>query len=98
MVGWREYQERVADLLRELGCTAEVEASVQGVRANHDIDVWVAFERFGLEHRWCIECVYCNTLVHRFVNSFRLVCSYGGRKSRRAVSALAYSVGATAPV
>jgi hypothetical protein len=58
MTNWREYQERVADLFRELGCSAEVEASVEGVRATHDIDVWVVFERFGLEHRWAIECKY----------------------------------------
>src|SRR5215218_11371262 len=31
------------------------------------------------------------------MNSFKPACSYGGRKSHRAVSALAYSVGATAP-
>jgi restriction system protein len=58
MANWREYQERVVDLFRELGCSVEVEASVEGVRASHDIDVWVVFERFGLEHRWAIECKY----------------------------------------
>src|SRR5215218_6131739 len=60
-------------------------------QAIHNIDAFVVFERFGLEHRWGIECVYCNTLVHRLMNSFRPACSYVGRKSRRAVSALAYS-------
>jgi hypothetical protein len=63
MTNWREYQERVADLFRELGCSAEVEASVEGVRATHDIDVWVVFERFGLEHRWAIECKYWDTPI-----------------------------------
>ena len=43
MTGWREYQNQVADLFRSLGCLAEVEASVKGVRATHDIDVWVVF-------------------------------------------------------
>jgi restriction endonuclease len=53
---WRDYQERVARLFRELGCSAEVGISVQGVRAAHEIDVWVVFERFGLKHRWIVEC------------------------------------------
>jgi len=53
---WREFQEKVASLFRDLGCSAEVEASVKGVRATHKIDVWVVFERFGLEHRWVVEC------------------------------------------
>lgn len=63
MTGWREYQDQVADLFRNLGCLAEVEASVKGVRATHDIDVWVVFNRFGLEHRWAIECKYWNTPI-----------------------------------
>jgi hypothetical protein len=46
----------VASLFRELGCSAEVEFSVQGARAVHAIDVWVEFERFGLEQRWAVEC------------------------------------------
>jgi Restriction endonuclease len=53
---WRDYQERVARLFRELGCSAEVGISVQGARAAHEIDVWVVFERFGLKHRWIVEC------------------------------------------
>ena len=46
--------------------------------------------------RACVQQL-CSNAVHRLMNSFRPACSYGGRKSHRAVSALAYSVGATAP-
>jgi len=53
---WRDYQEDVAKFFRELGCDAEVDARVQGARASHKIDVWVTFHRFGLEHKWAIEC------------------------------------------
>lgn len=56
VMDWREYQERVADLFRELGCSAEVEASVEGARSTHDIDVWVVCEGFGLKHKWAVEC------------------------------------------
>jgi len=30
--------------------------SVPGARGVHAIDVWVVFERFGLEQRWAVEC------------------------------------------
>jgi hypothetical protein len=56
MTSWQNYQEKVSRLFRELGCLAQVEALVEGVRATHKIDVWVVFERFGLEHQWVVEC------------------------------------------
>ena len=45
-------------MFRELRCSAKVEASVRGVRATHDIDVWVVFERFGLKQKWAVECKF----------------------------------------
>ncbi|MDQ3925243.1 MAG: restriction endonuclease [Actinomycetota bacterium] len=48
----------MARLFRELGCSAEVGISVQGARGAHAIDVWVEFERFGLENRWTGECKF----------------------------------------
>jgi len=56
MEPWREYQHRVADLFRELGCIVEVDASVQGIRSRHAIDVWVRFVRFGIRQAWVVEC------------------------------------------
>jgi hypothetical protein len=63
MMDWRDYQEQVAHLFRELGCLAEVEVPVRGARAAHVIDVWVEFERFGLEQRWVVECKLWRTPV-----------------------------------
>lgn len=60
---WREYQEAVADLFRSLGCEVETNETVQGARAEHDIDVWVTFRRFGLQNKWIIECKYWNSIV-----------------------------------
>jgi len=57
---WREYQEEAAKLFRQLNCNAKVDARVQGARARHKIDVWVTFSRFGLEHKWVIECKLYN--------------------------------------
>ena len=53
---WREYQEQVAELFTKLGCLAMIEAKIKGVRASHKIDVWVEFNKLGLDHKWVIEC------------------------------------------
>lgn len=60
---WRGYQEKVAKLFRDLGCAASVDAKVHGIRAMHKIDVWVTFRRFGLNHKWVIECKHWKTPV-----------------------------------
>ena len=53
---WREYQEAVASVLRELGCSVELDKTVTGARGQHDIDVYVTFKKFGYDCRWIIEC------------------------------------------
>ena len=53
---WRDYQEAVAQAFRQLGCRAEVDKTVTGARGQHDIDVYVTFEKFGQECRWIIQC------------------------------------------
>jgi restriction endonuclease len=42
--------------LKNLGCDVEVDATVQGARGAHNIDVWVAFRRCGMNIRWGVEC------------------------------------------
>ena len=53
---WRDYQEAVAKVFRNLGYSAEVGKTVTGARGTHDIDVFVTFEKFGHECSWIIEC------------------------------------------
>ncbi len=60
---WKQYQEQTAEFFRSLGCDAEVEAKVTGVRAEHKIDVWVRFKKFGLETRWVVECKHWNSAI-----------------------------------
>ena len=55
---WRQLQEETAEFFRTLGCDAQVEAKVPGARAEHKVDVWVRFTKFGLETKWLIECKY----------------------------------------
>src|SRR5690242_13797794 len=60
---WRQLQDQTAEFFRSLGCEAEVEASIAGARAEHRIDVWVRFMKFGLETKWVIECKDWNSSV-----------------------------------
>ena len=60
---WRKYQEETAELFRSLGCSAEVDKLVKGARAEHIIDVWVAFSKFGFQNRWAVECKYWNSNI-----------------------------------
>ncbi|WP_316225548.1 restriction endonuclease [Bradyrhizobium sp. SZCCHNS3052] len=63
MVAWRQYQEHTAALFRELGCEAETDKEVQGVRGRHLVDVSVRFSRFGLHQHWIVECKYWKSAV-----------------------------------
>lgn len=55
-MNWKQYQEQTAKFFRTLGCEAAVEVTVKGARAKHTIDVWVRFNKFGLETTWVVEC------------------------------------------
>jgi len=60
---WRAYQEKVGKVFCDLGCNATVDTKVRGIRAMHKIDVWVTFRRFGLNHKWVIECKHWKTPI-----------------------------------
>lgn len=62
---WQEYQKTVAKLFRRLGCFAKINATVEGTRAKHKIDVWVIFRKFGIVSRWVIECKRWRTHVSK---------------------------------
>ena len=60
---WQQFQDHTAEFFRSLGCHAQVEAKVTGARVEHKIDVWVRFNKFGLETKWVIECKDWNSTV-----------------------------------
>lgn len=53
---WKDYQEEAAEHFRSLGLTAVTDATVQGVRTAHDVDVLVTSNHAGFEIRWIVEC------------------------------------------
>jgi hypothetical protein len=60
---WQKLQEETAEFFRSLRCETQIEAKVIGARAEHKIDVWVRFRKFGLETEWVIECKDWNSAI-----------------------------------
>lgn len=60
---WRGYQKEAAAFFSSMGFEASIDAKVRGVRATHNIDVWVTFTRYGLNHRWVVECKHWKSAV-----------------------------------
>ncbi|HHF3021302.1 TPA: restriction endonuclease [Vibrio diabolicus] len=60
---WRTYQEETASVFRSLGCKALVEETLEGARGDHDIDVLVTFEKFGVTSTWIVECKFWESAV-----------------------------------
>ena len=60
---WRDYQDTTAEFFRRLGCTAEVEATVEGVRGEHKIDVLVTGVLHSIPFQWIVECKFWKTNI-----------------------------------
>jgi hypothetical protein len=56
MKPWQQYQEDAATFFRSLGLEAEVEAKVNGVRGEHNVDVKVKGNLHGVDFAWIVEC------------------------------------------
>lgn len=53
---WAEYQDKVASFLSQLGFEVQVDETIQGARAAHDIDVTARMETAGVRQLWLAEC------------------------------------------
>src|SRR3979409_1054615 len=65
MAEWSEYQEEVAQFFRELGLTAETDATIEGVRTRHKIDVLVRRKHPGIALTWLVECKHWKSPVSK---------------------------------
>ncbi len=63
MAEWSEYQEDVAQFFRDLGLTAETNATIAGVRTTHQIDVVVRSKHAGIAVSWLVECKHWKSPV-----------------------------------
>ncbi|MET3501341.1 hypothetical protein ABIC45_002953 [Mucilaginibacter rubeus] len=62
-MNWNDYQENVAAFFRSIGATAETNASVNGVRGTHMVDVLIHLKHFGVDVTWIVECKLWKTSV-----------------------------------
>jgi len=64
-LNWKDYQEEAAKFFRSLGLEAETDATLQGVRTKHNVDVLVKSHHAGFDITWIIECKYWNSKVSK---------------------------------
>ncbi len=62
---WYKFQEEIKKVFLKLGCDAETNVRVQGVRTFHDIDILVNSKFVGQKIKWVIEAKYWNTKVSK---------------------------------
>jgi hypothetical protein len=62
---WEKYQEDVAALFRRMGFDAQIEATMNGARAQHSIDVVVRSRATGIEVLWIAECKHWKAAVRK---------------------------------
>ena len=62
-MAWKEYQKDAASFFLSLGFDAEIEKTIAGVRGNHNIDVWVTGEVYGISLKWAVECKLWKTNI-----------------------------------
>jgi hypothetical protein len=62
---WYKFQEEICDYFKNLGTNAETNVTVQGVRTNHDIDVYVKTKFLGQDISWVIEAKKWKTKVNK---------------------------------
>ena len=60
---WRDYQDRAAELFRQMGFDAAVEEIVEGARGKHEIDVVARTNLGGVPVTWIVECKYWTSAV-----------------------------------
>jgi len=60
---WKEFEKDTAEIFKDAGCKVEIGIKISGVRGDHDIDVYVTFEKFGIECIWVVECKNWNSNI-----------------------------------
>ena len=92
---WKEYQEEAARYFRALGLEAVTDATVQGVRTSHDVDVLVKSHHAGFDITWIVECKNWKTPVSKLhVLALREIASDIGADRGILLSESGYQSGA----
>ncbi len=62
---WFNFQEEIKVHFNNIGCTAETNIQIQGVRTNHDIDILVQTKFLGHNLMWLVEAKCWNKRVSK---------------------------------
>lgn len=62
---WYRFQEEIKKLFLDLGCDAQANIKMKGVRTSHDIDVLVRSKYLGQPIQWIIEAKHWNKKVSK---------------------------------
>jgi len=60
---WKQLQVEVAKLFNEVGCSTQENVKIPGARGEHNIDVYVKFDKFSFNCVWIIECKNWNSNI-----------------------------------
>lgn len=62
---WYEFQEQICTHFKSLGFDAETNKTIEGVRTNHDIDIYVKTKFFGQNVIWIVEAKKWESKVNK---------------------------------
>jgi hypothetical protein len=92
---WRQYQEDAAAFFRTLGLDAEVGRVIQGVRSQHEIDVYVSFEKWGIRQTWIVDCKDHKRQIEKaYVETLKSIVSEVGASLGFLISEVGFQPGA----
>lgn len=92
---WRDLQNLVAQLFRELGCDVDVGRRIELVRGSKEVDVLVADVASTPPARYLVECKFWSRAVPlEVVHSFRTVVADSGAHRGFIVSLVGFQEGA----
>lgn len=92
---WYNFQESIKRYFLTLGCVANTNVSLQGVRATHAIDVLVTSKFFGHEIKWIIEAKKWKSKVSKLhVLALRQIVEDTGVDKGFVISGMGFQKGA----
>ncbi|KVV03109.1 MULTISPECIES: restriction endonuclease [unclassified Pseudomonas] len=62
---WYQFQEDICSYFRSIGASAETNATVQGVRTSHDVDVLIKTKYLGEDLVWIVEAKQWKSRVNK---------------------------------
>jgi thymidine kinase len=62
---WYLFQEQICEHFRSIGAKSETNVCLEGVRTNHDVDVFVTTKFLGIDLKWIVEAKHWKRNVNK---------------------------------